>query len=98
MKNAPRATIGLARSPTRGGDKEFINTPGPANYRTENRKQIGDAASVKVVFASEKRPISAQPGERLKRIQLKPGPSDYNPVSTDVYMKRSRVIPAATFS
>ena len=52
LKNAPRATIGMARSPTRGGDKEFIQTPGPSNYNTITKKQIGDAASVKVVFAS----------------------------------------------
>tara|TARA_B100000519_G_C14060273_1_gene351745 strand:+ start:262 stop:546 length:285 start_codon:yes stop_codon:yes gene_type:complete len=94
MKNAPRVTIGNAKSPTRGGDgKGVAISPGPSNYRTETIKQIGDAASVKVVFASAQRPISAQPGERLKRIQLKPGPSDYNPVNTEVYMKRSRVIP-----
>ena len=98
LKNAPRITIGRAKSPTRGDDKGASITPGPANYKTETTKQIGDASSVKIVFASAQRPISAQPGDKLKRIQLKPGPSDYNPINTDLYKKRSRVIPLATFS
>ena len=51
LKNAPRVTIGRAKSPNRGDDKVAI-TPGPANYRTETTKQIGDASSVKIVFAS----------------------------------------------
>ena len=59
LKNAPRITIGRAKSPTRGDDKGASITPGPANYKTETTKQIGDASSVKIVFASAQRPISA---------------------------------------
>jgi hypothetical protein len=63
-KNAPRVTIGRATSPSSVNMK--CTTPGPQNYKITN-KAMGDASSVKVVFATAERPISAKPGT-LKRI------------------------------
>lgn len=47
-RNAVRCTIGreFKEKPPRG------ITPGPSNYHTESRVEIGDAASVKVPFTT----------------------------------------------
>ena len=68
-KNCYRATIGneAKHGPARR------ETPGPQNYNTESRVEIGDAASVKVPFTTAQRPISAHPG-RTKKIAAVPGP------------------------
>ena len=68
-RNCYRATIGneAKEKPSRGV------TPGPSNYHTESRVEIGDAASVKVPFTTAIRPISAHPG-RTKKIHTNPGP------------------------
>jgi hypothetical protein len=92
-RNCFRATIGkeVKDKATRG------ETPGPSNYHTESRVEIGDAASVKVPFTTAQRPISAHPG-RTKKIASIPGPQDYNAVAVDKYRKRRSVIPNFVFS
>lgn len=68
-RNSVRCTIGreIKQRPLTGV------TPGPSNYHTESRVEIGDAASVKVPFTTAIRPISAHPG-RTKKIQTNAGP------------------------
>ena len=60
-KNAPRVTIGNydARHP---GSTKNAPTPAPDSYNIKSLKTIGDAASTKVIFATQLRPISARPG------------------------------------
>jgi hypothetical protein len=42
--------------------KELIDTPGPLDYDTSKKYTIGDDQSVKAVFGTAIRPISALPG------------------------------------
>jgi hypothetical protein len=44
----------------------------------------------------QERPISARPG-KIKKINLGPGPQDYNLVDPKIYKRRSRVIPMISF-
>ena len=89
------------RTPSACFGKEVIierqqKSPGPQNYNITSSKCIGDAASIKVVFSMQERPISARPG-KIKKINLGPGPQDYNLVDPNVYKRRSRVIPKISF-
>lgn len=92
-RNAPRCTFGneLKSTKSRGA------TPGPTNYNTESRAEIGKESSVKVPFTTAVRPISAHPGQ-TKKIHSNPGPQDYGPISVDKYRKRRSVIPKFLFS
>ena len=92
-RNAPRCTFGneIKQKKTRGA------TPGPTNYNTESRAEIGAECSVKVPFTTAVRPISAHPGQ-TKKIHSNPGPQDYGPVHVDKYRKRRSVIPKFVFS
>jgi len=68
-RNVARCTIGKEIKPKHNRGL----TPGPSNYHTESRAEIGDATSHKVPFTTAQRPISAHPG-RTKKIHVNPGP------------------------
>jgi len=95
-KNAPRVYIGKANE--RDPPVKDLNAhhPGPMTYNT-NKTLIGGDSSIKAVIPMAVRPISAKPGQ-IKRIDMSPGPADYETVNVDKYLKRSRVIPMLTFS
>ena len=83
-RNAPRATIGNRNM---ADNRAEPMTPGPHTYDTLSaRKKIGDAASVKVPFTTQVRPISAKTGQ--VRLVRSPGPQDYATISTNTYRRR----------
>ena len=89
-RNAPKATFGN----TSRNRFDRSKSPGPSEYNTAKRN-IGDESGHHVVFAAQMRPCSAKAG--TIRQEMRPGPQDYTPVDSDVFLKRSNVIPKFRF-
>lgn len=66
---------------------------------TSNFKSIADKGSIKVVFGTAERPISAPRNRKQTETTItSPGPQTYQTVNTEVYKKRSSIIPKFAFT